>query len=578
MRKASWKLHSINKKLQYFANLVSVETISHHTASANILRVNLNLAHQFGASMVIQRNWKILSDGGSSSASSTEANRSPIGLQSSSDDSNCSNQTTHSMATSVASPHEKLEVQSSLSTVQQMPTIARVAANNVTSLNVTKINSHDSMKYVTTIHMSETLLQRLRQRLSCQVQVSGTGTTAESAVRSLELLRISIQKSFNHEIDVIIKQYMETYFKPALKNIKENLGQNIVSEEVLQKMTCALLENAKAPYILQNFGYGEANSLRFAVRRPLAKPVELSELPTKKLRTSSAQQHVQAIAPSTAISITECSSNMNTFVNSTATAQLPLQRQIQTVAAATPIRRQIFWNTAHISTTTKFVLDVQANQAFGFGTDGKERLTGKHPELIRYLPDNEDREWLCSQNLLPVQNRDSRILFLIYDEVCRLKQTHEIYRAKTNIDLNIMNSFTLPEYMVQKIKQFFVNLNIKSRGLITNSFSVTTGPQGNSHLRNALLQGVATQNNNINIREISSSNMNIVCSATTAETSFASNTNVLGSSNHATSSSDISALVKPSTLSSSHATLTALLNNSTNPPTQEKSTIAKLSK
>lgn len=61
--------------------------------------------------MVIQRGWKILSDAGSTSASSTEANRSPTGLNSSSDDSNCSNQTTHSMVTTAASPanNPKLE-------------------------------------------------------------------------------------------------------------------------------------------------------------------------------------------------------------------------------------------------------------------------------------------------------------------------------------------------------------------------------------------------------------------------------------------------------------------------------------
>lgn len=66
--------------------------------------------------MVIQRGWKILNDTGSTSASSTEANRSPMGgLNSSSDDSNCSNQTTHSMVTSIASPLNntvKMEAQS----------------------------------------------------------------------------------------------------------------------------------------------------------------------------------------------------------------------------------------------------------------------------------------------------------------------------------------------------------------------------------------------------------------------------------------------------------------------------------
>lgn len=66
--------------------------------------------------MVIQRSWKILSDAastannnnnnGSTASGSELQQRSPAALQanSSSDDSDCSNQTTHSMDTRVASP------------------------------------------------------------------------------------------------------------------------------------------------------------------------------------------------------------------------------------------------------------------------------------------------------------------------------------------------------------------------------------------------------------------------------------------------------------------------------------------
>lgn len=64
--------------------------------------------------MVIQRSWKILSDAASttnnnnnnSTAGGELQQRSPAALQanSSSDDSDCSNQTTHSMDTRVASP------------------------------------------------------------------------------------------------------------------------------------------------------------------------------------------------------------------------------------------------------------------------------------------------------------------------------------------------------------------------------------------------------------------------------------------------------------------------------------------
>lgn len=93
--------------------------------------------------MVIQRSWKILSDAGSSSASSTEANRSPGGVQSSSDDSNCSNQTTHSMVTSIASPPiMKLEGQMTQQAVQSVtPTSASVSS--VSSLNITNNMPND---------------------------------------------------------------------------------------------------------------------------------------------------------------------------------------------------------------------------------------------------------------------------------------------------------------------------------------------------------------------------------------------------------------------------------------------------
>lgn len=77
---------------------------SHHVKDINFTTFRSN------CQMVIQRSWKILSESGSADsggssgggggsggsstpASFTEANRSPIGLNTSSDDSNCSNQT-----------------------------------------------------------------------------------------------------------------------------------------------------------------------------------------------------------------------------------------------------------------------------------------------------------------------------------------------------------------------------------------------------------------------------------------------------------------------------------------------------
>ncbi|XP_037935294.1 deoxynucleotidyltransferase terminal-interacting protein 1 isoform X2 [Teleopsis dalmanni] len=469
--------------------------------------------------MVIQRSWKILSE--PASASTTDANRSPAGLHSSSDDSNCSNQTTHSMVTSVASPP-----------TGKFDGVASMANEN---------------KFVTTPQMAENMLKRLRQRLSCPGATSSSN--AESAVRSLELLRISVQNAFDKEIDGIVKRFIENYFKPACNNIKSNMGQNSLSDDVLQKMSCALLENSKAQYnafrVKQPVALSNTQAatpdqtMRMTLKRPAAKPIGLNELSKKLLPTTvTVTTQLQAAAATT-----------TTATNRAPPVQTQPTRVPAKPVTVTPARRQIFWNTAHISTATKFVLDVQANQAFGFGTDGKERLASKHPELIRYLPDGEDREWLTSQNIISQQNRNSRFLFLIHDEVCRLQQTNDVYRNKPNVNLNCMHKFTVPEFMIQKMKIFFVDLNIKSRGLITNSFSVGT-MQSNSHLRNALLQGV--NNNTTGTTETIPNNANV--SSLSATLPIVANDNA---------TVDVQLQVKPkaSTLSSSHATLTALLNN-----------------
>lgn len=292
---------------------------------------------------------------------------------------------------------------------------------------------------------------------------------------------------------------------------------------------------------------------RFAIKRPatgkLTGEIEIQ----KRFLTES----TQVLPPVSTLKSTLIQGSAAPFMNKmlqstvSCTTSIPTAQPVTgPVVAQTQLRRQIFWNTANISTATQFVLDVQANQAFGFN-EGKERLASKHPELIRYLPDNQDREWLISQNLISQQSRTSRFLFLIFDEVCRLYQTHDIYKSRPNIDLSLMVKFNVPEFMIQKMEIFFVDLNIKSRGLITNSFSLsqTAAAQNpaynnNSHLRNALLLGAQ--------------------STLLPSTSNNSNITVTESSSSSITSSDCPVQSKPksSNLSSSHATLTALLNNS----------------
>ncbi|XP_068142739.1 alpha-protein kinase 1 [Drosophila tropicalis] len=578
--------------------------------------------------MVIQRSWKILSDTGGGSQTSSNLNdnqqRSPSGLQqqsinSSSDDSDCSNQTTHSMDTRVASP----------SPIDHRKSLESDSNNDTSSLSLSLLcesNSTDAeppttLKYVTTPDMAESMLQRIRQRLSGSHNIE-SGGSAESAMRALELLRISVQQSFDAEVNQIIKRYMNNYFRPAFGNIKENLGQHTVNEETLRKMSsCALLENAKAQYTnfirqqrlipgtteqqqqqqqqqqhqqqhqqqqqqqqrlglkrpakQNDFNNGSkmfANNLGYATGKPMpAQSQLLSQQQQQQQQHHQQQQHQNQQQHSLGQSLP---------LQQQQSQQQPTQRSLVTPIVGgtlpTPVRRQIFWNTAQISTTTKFVLDVQANLAFGFGTDGKERLASKHPELIRYLPDAEDRDWLASRGIISSENRSSRFLFLIYDEVCRLQQSHDLYRHKTNIDLSMMLTFSVTEAMIHKMKLFFVDLNIKSRGLITNSYIMANNQQqqqqqqqstagsNNSHLRNALLQGVATQQQQQQTTTTPTPSEEVAMKdqlMPAASPTPCLQGQVVGSSSNSTVSPLKAKLVSSSTLSSSHATLTALLNN-----------------
>ncbi|XP_020814356.1 uncharacterized protein LOC110188817 [Drosophila serrata] len=542
--------------------------------------------------MVIQRSWKIptdvagsLNNTSTSTSNDVQQQRSSPGLQlqatnSSSDDSDCSNQTTHSMDTRVASPAGD-------SGVRKQPEKQDGTVETITlSLlgESTSSETEPAQKFVTTADMAETMLQRIRQRLGGSHNME-SGGSAESAMRALELLRISVQQSFDAEVNEIIKRYMNNYFKPAFGNIKENLGQHSVNEETLQKMSsCALLENAKAQYT--NFvrqhrlvAAATTEQQRLALKRTAKQEIS----PNTKIYVASKPM------PCTATTVNQLQSanqqqlllqqpDMQTVQplqqQQQEQEQTPLQQHRSTVTPLvggtlpTPVRRQIFWNTAQISTSTKFVLDVQANLAFGFGTDGKERLASKHPELIRYLPDGEDREWLATRGIIPAENRSSRFLFLIYDEVCRLQQTHDLYRNKTNIDLSMMLTFSVTDAMIHKMRLFFVDLNIKSRGLITNSYilpnqqqqqqQAQSGSANNSHLRNALLQGASSQQQQQQQQVATPPAEDAVLK----EMPAASPTPCLqGQVVGSTTTPLKNKLAASSTLSSSHATLTALLNN-----------------
>lgn len=65
------------------------------------------------------------------------------------------------------------------------------------------------------------------------------------AAKSLDILREVMQTTINSEIQTIVDRYINTYFRPALENIRENSGPTSVSEEHIQCMCLKILEEVR---------------------------------------------------------------------------------------------------------------------------------------------------------------------------------------------------------------------------------------------------------------------------------------------------------------------------------------------
>lgn len=49
---------------------------------------------------------------------------------------------------------------------------------------------------------------------------------------SLDILRENLQYFFNDKVNSLMKEFMQTFFEPAIKNIKENTNESITDQQV----------------------------------------------------------------------------------------------------------------------------------------------------------------------------------------------------------------------------------------------------------------------------------------------------------------------------------------------------------
>lgn len=83
-----------------------------------------------------------------------------------------------------------------------------------------------------------------------------------------------------------------------------------------------------------------------------------------------------------------------------------------------------------------------------------------------------DKDWMIQQKILSPANKNVRFLMLVYEEVMKVSQTEE-YRNKPQIKINDLESFKVPDFILQKMKIFFTELSLRSQSFLVSSQFLT---------------------------------------------------------------------------------------------------------
>lgn len=296
-------------------------------------------------------------------------------------------------------------------------------------------------------------------------------------VKSLNLLRQALQKSVNQELDQVMRKYLNTFFRPAIRNIRNNCGEAAISEYHVHAVCRQVLEEAKKMYFSGNHCSGSNQSASPAM--PLS---ELSDSESvanskKRLKDDLESEESENDLPENGLKVRRVVKKSKRKLVSDATGKLYSKAK---GLNGNSERSGFRWNPDRLTDTTKFVLGSRANKALGFGlTRGrlytKHAVRDPHPQhlsglqtatyhvltlvsipfvsgqdLFRYIGDTEDKQWLSERGLMPASG--GRAYLLIMQDIEDLLQSSD-YCGVPGVDASEMGcGFTVPKSMITKMK------------------------------------------------------------------------------------------------------------------------------
>lgn len=250
-------------------------------------------------------------------------------------------------------------------------------------------------------------------------------STVTDPTQTLELLRIILQQEINIKIQTILNTYIESHIKPAVANMKINLGEENVPLRVVDDLCINILENAKEIYQSKS-----AESPKKMNNR--------SKSPGQVLKRS-----ISTISTNSPVAKKSC------IIKSG--LGRPNTDLILVNKSGRPVRREgPKWEPERLEKDTLFILGSRANKALGFGQT-RGRLYIKHPELFKYSGDQTDKEWLAKANLMATTG--GKAYLMVLSDILQLAQSPE-YSSHPKQQPDELVGFTVPQWMIEKMKAY----------------------------------------------------------------------------------------------------------------------------
>lgn len=107
------------------------------------------------------------------------------------------------------------------------------------------------------------------------------------------------------------------------------------------------------------------------------------------------------------------------------------------------------WEESRLSDDCQFILGVKANKILGYAS-ARGRLYIRHPQLFKYMGDQDDKQWLYENGHMPMTG--GKAFLMLAEDIRSLAVNHPDYKDNLGIKGEDVKGFVVPEFVLKKMK------------------------------------------------------------------------------------------------------------------------------